>query len=154
MLFNNCTPVLVEGPSDQIYLSAIKTLLIAFGELTPKKDIIFVPAGGTRGVKPIVSLLTGKNEELPKILLDSDSQGDQMVQALRKDLYKDNPEYVLEVSKIVDMEQAEIEDLIPVDVIIKMARYQLRSALLHKDLKCKAPLIEPNLRRNLGKWST
>ena len=127
MLFNNCTPVLVEGPSDQIYLSAIKTLLIAFGELTPKKDIIFVPAGGTRGVKPIVSLLTGKNEELPKILLDSDSQGDQMVQALRKDLYKDNPDYVLEVSKIVDIEKGEIEDLIPVDVIIKMARYQLRS---------------------------
>ena len=54
-------------------MSAIKTLLIAFGELTPKKDIIFVTAGGTRGVKPIFSLLTGKNEELPKILLDSDS---------------------------------------------------------------------------------
>ena len=31
---------------------------------------------------------------------------------------------------------------------------QLFSALLHKDLKCKAPLIELNLRRNLGKWST
>ena len=30
----------------------------------------------------------------------------------------------------------------------------LYMALLHKDLKCKAPLIEPNLRRNLGKWST
>jgi len=30
----------------------------------------------------------------------------------------------------------------------------LKLALLHKDLKCKAPLIEPNLRRNLGKWST
>jgi hypothetical protein len=30
----------------------------------------------------------------------------------------------------------------------------LIEALLHKDLKCKAPLIEPNLRRNLGKWST
>ena len=28
------------------------------------------------------------------------------------------------------------------------------TALLHKDLKCKAPLIELNLRRNLGKWST
>jgi hypothetical protein len=28
------------------------------------------------------------------------------------------------------------------------------AALLHKDLKCKAPLIEPNLRRNLGKWAT
>ena len=31
---------------------------------------------------------------------------------------------------------------------------QFKEALLHKDLKCKAPLIEPNLRRNLGKWST
>ena len=30
----------------------------------------------------------------------------------------------------------------------------IERALLHKDLKCKAPLIEPNLRRNLGKWST
>ncbi|MFX5015986.1 MBL fold metallo-hydrolase, partial [Acinetobacter baumannii] len=32
------------------------------------------------------------------------------------------------------------------------AAQYLKSALLHKDLKCKAPLIEPNLRRNLGKW--
>jgi len=31
---------------------------------------------------------------------------------------------------------------------------QFKEALLHKDLKCKAPLIELNLRRNLGKWST
>ncbi|SUU12443.1 VGR-like protein [Acinetobacter haemolyticus] len=31
---------------------------------------------------------------------------------------------------------------------------ELEEVLLHKDLKCKAPLIEPNLRRNLGKWST
>ena len=33
-------------------------------------------------------------------------------------------------------------------------KVQSGMALLHKDLKCKAPLIEPNLRRNLGKWST
>ncbi|HIB6212504.1 TPA: hypothetical protein ACWXDE_005347, partial [Klebsiella pneumoniae] len=33
-------------------------------------------------------------------------------------------------------------------------RSPLQEALLHKDLKGKAPLIEPNLRRNLGKWST
>ncbi|MFY0032303.1 hypothetical protein ABTP97_10875, partial [Acinetobacter baumannii] len=30
--------------------------------------------------------------------------------------------------------------------------FYIKEALLHKDLKCKAPLIEPNLRRNLGKW--
>ncbi|MFV5463245.1 hypothetical protein VXP97_04605, partial [Acinetobacter sp. 207] len=32
--------------------------------------------------------------------------------------------------------------------------YSINAALLHKDLKCKAPLIDPNLRRNLGKWAT
>ena len=32
--------------------------------------------------------------------------------------------------------------------------FHFEGALLHKDLKGKAPLIEPNLRRNLGKWST
>ena len=40
------------------------------------------------------------------------------------------------------------------DSIKKIKRSEFGSALLHKDLKCKAPLIEPNLRRNLGKWST
>ncbi|NAR65199.1 hypothetical protein GPS57_15750 [Acinetobacter haemolyticus] len=34
------------------------------------------------------------------------------------------------------------------------SRFGMPTALLHKDLKGKAPLIEPNLRRNLGKWST
>ena len=33
-------------------------------------------------------------------------------------------------------------------------KFRFNGALLHKDLKCKAPLIELNLRRNLGKWST
>ncbi|MCY3362192.1 hypothetical protein ECD73_18440 [Acinetobacter baumannii] len=37
---------------------------------------------------------------------------------------------------------------------LSTAFFKLLRALLHKDLKCKAPLIEPNLRRNLGKWST
>ena len=38
--------------------------------------------------------------------------------------------------------------------IISSIYLELRTALLHKDLKCKAPLIDPNLRRNLGKWAT
>ena len=38
--------------------------------------------------------------------------------------------------------------------VSKSLTNQYLGALLHKDLKCKAPLIEPNLRRNLDKWST
>ena len=46
------------------------------------------------------------------------------------------------------------ENNIKSDASIGVAHFLLAEALLHKDLKCKAPLIEPNLRRNLGKWST
>ena len=38
--------------------------------------------------------------------------------------------------------------------LFKLTASALATALLHKDFKCKAALIEPNLRRNLGKWST
>lgn len=126
MLFNNCIPVLVEGPSDQIYLSAIKTLLISIGELTPRKDILFIPAGGVRGVKPIVSLLMGKSEELPFIILDGDSSGIKMADALKKELYEKSPDLLLLVSDILNMNDAEIEDLIPSTIMIKIARYQIR----------------------------
>ncbi len=46
------------------------------------------------------------------------------------------------------------EDLLSEFLIVKNEYQLFEMALLHKDLKCKAPLIEPNLRRNLGKWST
>ncbi|WP_228265656.1 hypothetical protein, partial [Acinetobacter baumannii] len=49
----------------------------------------------------------------------------------------------------------EIQDIYKDYINEKQAFYLIaniiKSALLHKDLKCKAPLIEPNLRRNLGK---
>ena len=44
-------------------------------------------------------------------------------------------------------------DAYRIELMFDGKRYSA-TALLHKDLKCKAPLIELNLRRNLGKWST
>jgi len=41
-----------------------------------------------------------------------------------------------------------------IDLFSCLTLFVIYRALLHKDLKGKAPLIEPNLRRNLGKWST
>ncbi len=38
--------------------------------------------------------------------------------------------------------------------VLNLYGFLNHTALLHKDLKCKAHLIELNLRRNLGKWST
>jgi energy-coupling factor transporter ATP-binding protein EcfA2 len=70
-----CDPVVVEGDSDQHYLSGIKTILIADGRLKPGRELVFPPAGGTKGVKVIASILGGRDEQLPVALFDSDQQG-------------------------------------------------------------------------------
>ncbi len=50
--------------------------------------------------------------------------------------------------------QQQVENIVPTMTVLQFLREYTQTALLHKDLKCKAPLIEPNLRRNLDKWST
>ncbi len=74
-LLLRCSPFMVEGASEQHYLSGIKTLLIASGRLKPGRELVFPPAGGTKGVKAVASVLGGRDEELPVALFDSDTPG-------------------------------------------------------------------------------
>ena len=113
-LLLGCKPILVEGPSDQHYLTAIKALLVSAGEITPSRELVFPPSGGARTVRVVASILTGRDETLPTVLLDSDRPGRQMAKQLIDGLYGDVPERVLSVSNFVDVEEAEVEDLFPV----------------------------------------
>ena len=112
-LLVGCQPVIVEGPSDQLYLTAIKSLLVSGGRITPGRELVFPPAGGTRAARIVASILTGKDETLPVMLLDADAAGRQMKKAITSNLYADNPELVLLVGDFVDYADAEIEDLLP-----------------------------------------
>ena len=89
ILLQGCKPVIVEGPSDQIYLNTIKQILISHKSLSPKDEIIFVPSGGVKGVKGVVSIICGKNAELPFVILDSDKSGEDCKKKLSENLYKD-----------------------------------------------------------------
>lgn len=120
VLLQGCKTVIVEGPSDQYYLNGIKNFLINKGRFQPKEEIIFVPSGGVKGIRALSSLLSGKDEELPIILIDSDSSGKGQKTSLLKDLYKDHSERIIEMEEIVGKEQAEVEDLIPIEL---MERY-------------------------------
>ena len=92
-----CEPVVVEGTSDQHYLMAIKSLLIASGHLQPGRELVFPPAGGAPGVKAVASILGGRDEELPVALFDSDETGRSTAKSLREKLYVDVPHLVLEI---------------------------------------------------------
>jgi hypothetical protein len=119
-LLLGCTTIVVEGLSDQIYLSAIKTLLIAAGKITPDRELIFPPAGGAKGVKAVAALLSGRDEQLPFALFDNDSVGDSVTRDLRQHLYVDAKDRVLQVGEFLPefAENAEIEDLLPPNFLI------------------------------------
>lgn len=119
ILFQGCQTVIVEGPSDQYYLSAIKNFLISEKLLAQKQDIIFVPSGGVRGVPGVVSLLTGKKGKLPYVILDSDKSGQDSKKKLVSNLYASSQDSIIEIKDLVNYENCEVEDLIPYTLLEK-----------------------------------
>lgn len=121
-------PIIVEGVSDQLYLSAMKSLLISAGSLNPSRELVFMPACGTKGVKAIVGILCGKDERLPSVLLDSDTTGSRTSSELKTSLYAASPDRVVNVSSVSSLPNAEIEDLMPSSVMLPAVDRLLRSA--------------------------
>lgn len=123
-LLYGCQPVIVEGTSDQIYLNAIKNYLIGRGLINPKRELVFVPSGGARGVAPITSIITGIEEEVPYAILDSDQAGRDMAASLKKKVYSGAEDRILMVGDFVSVAEAEIEDLFPTNLLDRpIARY-------------------------------
>ncbi|RAM50984.1 MAG: OLD family endonuclease [Hapalosiphonaceae cyanobacterium JJU2] len=121
-LLQGCQAVVVEGTSDQHYLSAIKNYLISKGLIKPKREILFVPAGGVKGVGAVVSLITAKDEGLPYVILDSDSSGQGMLKQLSSNLYNGATDKIIMVGDIRSLKDAEVEDLFPTVFLAKIIR--------------------------------
>lgn len=114
-LLLGCQPVIVEGPSDQHYLAAIKTLLIGGKRINPKREIVFPPSHGARNAKVVASILTGRDEVAPMMLLDGDAVGRKMAQDLRNGPYQEAKDRIHLTDEFVGFENSEVEDLFPVE---------------------------------------
>lgn len=108
-----CQPVIVEGPSDQHYLSAIKQLLIASGSLKPRREIVFPPAHGAPNARSLASILSGRDEAMPMMLLDGDTAGSKMARDMKNGPYQAQQEKVLQTDIWVGFSGSEVEDLFP-----------------------------------------
>lgn len=120
-LLLGCQPIIVEGPSDQHYLTAIKSILIGKRKIAPKSELVFPPSGGAKTAKIIASILSGRDDELPKVLLDSDAAGKQAIKSLQSDLYSSAKDRVIETDEVFsDIKGTEIEDLLPSSLVIQV----------------------------------
>jgi hypothetical protein len=135
-LLQGCQPVIVEGPSDQYYFSAMKNYLIGRGMLAPSRELIFVPGGGVRGIGAVVSIVAAKDEELPYVVVDSDKSGVDLANKLKSGVYQSSTDRLLRVGDLIDMGSAEVEDLMPPALIARVAsRNLLRQAGIDRDFE-------------------
>jgi hypothetical protein len=141
-----CHPVIVEGPSDQHYLSTIKVLLVGCQMISPKREIVFPPSHGANNAKVIASILTGKDETLPTMLLDGDGAGRKMATDLQNGLYKSAKDRIFTTDKYVGFADSEIEDLFPVKFIVEVVdRWQRQADVPFADVFSTGKPIVPQI---------
>lgn len=119
-LLINCNPVLVEGESDQLYLSALKNLLISKGKIAPLKEIVFIPTGGVKGIKATSAILSGVNDIKPLVVIDGDKPGTKMANELKADFYAAETEKLISIANFSTVVEAEVEDLFPKSKLAKI----------------------------------
>lgn len=119
VLLQGCQVVVVEGPSDQFYLNAIKSFLIREKLISPEQEIVFVPSGGVKGVSGVVSMISSKADDIPYLIIDSDKSGADAKKKLLSGLYKGFETRILDVKDYTGIENSEVEDLIPFALVKK-----------------------------------
>lgn len=113
VLLQGCQAVVVEGPSDQFYLNAIKSFLIREKSIVPTQEIVFVPSGGVKGVPGVVSMISSKANDIPFLIIDSDRSGVDAKKRLQSGLYQGFGNRILDINNYVTIENSEVEDLLP-----------------------------------------
>jgi predicted ATP-dependent endonuclease of OLD family len=142
-LLLGCKPILVEGPSDQIYLTLIKRFLIGNGNLKYSKEIVFIPTGGVKGMSPVSKLVASRDNELPTVLLDSDKAGEDFQKQLKSGKYIEQKDKVLGVKQFIGENIYEIEDLIEPETLIKIIDKKYRAENEFEDFyKTNHPIVE------------
>lgn len=122
-LFISERNLLVEGPSDLLYLQAISSLLEAQGRVGLREEVTIVPTGGLDKVVTFVALL-GANGLKIAVLHDYRGRPEQKLE----DLVKQKmiaPKALLDVSQFRDLANigkssraSDIEDLLPVSLYL------------------------------------
>lgn len=125
-----CRPIIVEGVSDQIYMTYIKRILMKQNKFAASEELIFMPVGGTKNIKPVVSIISGKESELPFVIVDNDVPGQEKRKSLEKGLYANEKSKVINIGDYIinkNIKEAEIEDFMNVSEIVESFNREFRN---------------------------
>jgi hypothetical protein len=126
-LMQGCRAIVVESISDQLYLSAMKVVLIAGGRIKPSRELVFVPTSGAKAIKTVAAILGGRDNDLPVVLCDGDHAAGVLAKSLRDEMYSGCQDRVVLVTDVLpSVPLAEIEDLFPTSFLAPIIDRYLR----------------------------
>lgn len=135
--------LLVEGPSDLIYLEVLSEVLRQRGREGLNRRWVMIPVGGVGKLSTFVSLL-GANKLNVAVLMDASTQGAKAVQQLRDTGRLDRSSLVT-VGEVLGRPDADIEDLFGTDLYLELVNQAYAEALdkpiKPSDLKSKNPRL-------------
>lgn len=146
-LFVGPDNLLLEGPSDLIYLDFLSDALTRKGRTGLDPRWIKVPVGGMGKLSTFVALL-GANKLNVAVLMDASTQGAQAVERLR-DSGRLDRQALVTVGDVVGRADADIEDLFDDDLFLELVNSayasQLAKPLKVADIKSKNPRLVKRL---------
>jgi len=152
-LFVGPNTLIVEGPSDLLYLQGMSSVLEREGRKGLSEDWTITPVGGSGKVSTFVSLLGYQKGLNIAALLDIAKSDRESVEALYKKKLLEKTR-VITFDEFVDNDEADIEDLFEVGFYIGLVNSeyseQLSSKLGKTKLNLKIPRILKSVEAYLG----
>lgn len=130
-LFIGSTNLLVEGPSDYIYLDTISRILADCGRVGLDERWRVLPAGGASNIPAFVALM-GQNLDVT-VLVDSGTEGAERLQKA-VDASRLAGDRILQVSEITGKKHSDIEDLFEVDDYLTLYNAAFGKSVAEGDL--------------------
>ncbi len=143
-LFIGPNSLIVEGPSDLLYIQVMSAVLGSLGRTSLSPQWTITPVGGAEKVPTFVALLGAQRGLKIATLLDIKAEERQTIENLykRKLLKKQN---VLTFADFTDATEADIEDMFGVDFYLRLLNAEFGTALAkpiaESQLRSKAPRV-------------
>jgi predicted ATPase len=146
-LFVGPDNLLVEGPSDLLYLQLLNEALTARGMETLDDRWVKVPVGGADKLATFVSLLGG-NQLNVAVLMDVSSNSMQRIKNLQANA-KLGPKALVRVGEVTGAKDADIEDLFAPGFYLSLVNGAYRKELPSKLTLASLPKGNPRIVRRL-----
>ncbi len=141
--------LLVEGPSDILYLQAARAALREHGQTSLDSRWVLCPSGGVEKVHAFVSLFVGNKLHVAVLSDLARDQKNKVGQLKKSELLKAG--HVYTVADFCDQEEADIEDLFTSDLFVSLVNSAYNLPGPYKLTPEKLEAAEPSTQRKVKK---